>query len=400
MQPSYLKITALAPVVALVLVACGKAPNQGMQGFPPPEVNTYTVKSQDLPVAFEYVGNTAGSKEVEVRGRVNGILEKRVYTEGSAVHAGQTLFVIDPKPYEAQKAVADADVAGAEARVAQTKRDVLRFKSLIEQKVISQKDYDDAQSNEQLAQAALKAAQARLKEARLNWSYTQVTAPVSGIASKAAKSDGSLINATGDSLLTTIVQIDPLYINFGISESDYLKFSREAAEGSLRLPKNNQYQVALELSDNSQFAQTGKLLFIDSRINNATGTIDARAELRNPKAELKAGQFVRVRLLGAMRPNAIAVPQGAVLESGQGKFVYVVGKGKDGAAVAEIRPIKVGEWVSLEKEKGWVVREGLHDGEKVILDNLVKLRPGAPVMVADPNKAKTAAPMSANKKGA
>ncbi|WP_137939469.1 efflux RND transporter periplasmic adaptor subunit [Chitinivorax sp. B] len=395
MRQHYPRIATLAPLAALILAACGKPAENGMHGMPPPEVNTYKVQTQDLPVSFEYVGETAGSKEVEIRGRVNGILEQRAYEEGSMVKAGQTLFVIDPKPYEAQSAAAEADVASAEARLAQAKREVARLKPLIEQKATSQKEYDDALSNEQLAAASLKATQARLKEARLNLGYTRVTAPVSGITGKAAKSEGSLVSATGDSLLTTVVQVDPLYVNFGIAEDDHLKLSREAAVGKIKLPEGGKYQVSLRLSDGSAFEQTGKLNFTDARVNNQTGTIDARAELANPGAKLKSGQFVRVMLSGAVRPNAVAVPQGAVLESGQGKFVYVIGKGKDGASVAEIRNVQVGEWVNLDKgAKGWIVRDGLKAGEMVILDNLVKVRPGAPVKLATPGQVPASKPQA------
>lgn len=393
MRVSTTKIATSVSLALVVLAGCSKEqPGGHMGGMPPPEVAVVKVTPQNLPVVFEYVGQTAGSKEVEVRGRVTGILEKRLYEEGAAVKAGQPLFLIDPKPFEAQAAAAEADVASAEAKLAQARREATRLKPLIEQKAVSQKEYDDAVSTEQLSAAALKSAQARLTEARLNLGYTHVNAPVAGITSKAQKSEGSLVQAGGDSLLTTLVQIDPIYVNFSISEDDQLRLDHDAADGKVKLPDGGKFKVNVRLADGSMAAQAGKLNFRDAHVNTSTGTYDARAELPNANGKLAAGQFVRVLLSGGERPNALAVPQRAVIESGQGKLVFLVGKGKDGAPIAQPQPVEVGEWVDMGKDRGWIIRSGLKGGEEVIVDGLPKLRPGAPVKPVPLGAAPAAAP--------
>lgn len=378
--------------VAMVMAACSKEDGQGghggMAGMPPPQVTVLNVTPQTVAVSYEYVGQTAGSREVEVRARVSGILEKRLFEEGGAVRAGQTLFQIDPKPIEAQVAAAEAEVATLEARLAQAKREAARVKPLAAEKVISQKEYDDAASAEQIADAGLLAAQARLRELRLNLGYTRVEAPVSGVTGKAVKSEGSLVQPGADSLLTTILQIDPLYVNFSVSEDERSRFERDVASGALKLPAKGHLNVSILQNDGLLLAKGGRVNFVASNVSGQTGTVDMRGELANPGGKLRAGQFVKVHLDGAERPNAIVVPQRAVLDMPQGKLVMLVGKGKDGGPVVEPRPVQVGEWVALPGEgpqsKGWVITGGLKAGDQVILDNFPKLRPGAPVTVGAP----------------
>ena len=342
-----------------------------------------TVTPADVPVEFEYVAQTAGSREVEIRARVAGILLKRNYTEGANVKAGQSLFTLDTAPYLATAAKAEADMASAEARLAQSQRQAVRLKPLIEAKAVSQKDYDDATSGEQVANADLKAARARLTEARLNLSYARVEAPLNGVASRSLKSEGALISGP-EVLLTTVTQVNPMFVNFGVPDADQLKLKRDIEAGQIRLPADGRFDVQVKLSDGSVYAKTGKLDFSDVRINPATGTSDARAELPNPDQALRPGQFVRVRLLGATRANAVRVPQRAVLEGPPGKFVYVVVPGDNGGAGeqlrADMRVIDAGEWSG----DSWVVRSGLKAGDRVITDGVMKIGPGAPVSLAPP----------------
>ena len=338
-----------------------------------------TVTPADVPVEFEYVAQTAGSREVEIRARVAGILLKRNYTEGANVKAGQSLFTLDTAPYLATAAKAEADMASAEARLAQSQRQAVRLKPLIEAKAVSQKDYDDATSGEQVANADLKAARARLTEARLNLSYARVEAPLNGVASRSLKSEGALISGP-EVLLTTVTQVNPMFVNFGVPDADQLKLKRDIEAGQIRLPADGRFDVQVKLSDGSVYAKTGKLDFSDVRINPATGTSDARAELPNPDQALRPGQFVRVRLLGATRANAVRVPQRAVLEGPQGKFVYVVVPGDKGGDKADMRVIDAGEWSG----DSWVVRSGLKAGDRVITDGVMKIGPGAPVSLAPP----------------
>jgi len=382
-KPSLALPFLLTIVVLLVLLsACGpKGGHQG--GFPPGVVAVKEVQPRTVNVEFEYPAQTAGSREVEVRARVTGILVKRNYTEGSTVKAGQSLFQLDPAPYEAALARADADVAAAEARLGVAGRNAKRYKPLFEAKAASQKDYDDVTSAEEVAAADLKGAKARQNEARLNLLYTHVESPVSGVTSRSLKSEGSLVSGP-DVLLTTVSQYDPIYVNFGISESEQLRLRGEVTAGKLVLPKDGRFDVVVKLENGKVYQAPGKLTFNDVRVSNTTGTSDARAELPNPAGELRPGQFVRAILKGAQRPNAITVPQRAVMEMPQGKLVYVLGA----ESKAEPRPVTVGDWIGDE----WIIESGLKPGDKVIVDGLMKVYPGAQVQVGDPNAPPPGAP--------
>jgi len=371
----------LPTLAALLLAACGPSQQGGFQGFPPTEVTTFVVAPKAIPATYEYVGQTAGSKEVEVRARVTGILEQKLYQEGAPVKAGQVLFVIDPKPLAAQSAALEADLTRAQAQKAQADREVARLKPLAEKRAVGQKEADDAVSNAELANAAVKAAEAKLAEVRLSLGYTRVVAPIAGLSSRAPKSEGSLVTAN-DTLLTTISQANPIWIPFSISENEQLALNRAVAEGRLTLPKDNAFDVTVKLADGTTFPRRGRINFADTRINPATGTFEMRAEIPNADGVLKPGQFVRVSLAGAVRNNALTVPQVAVLDGPQGKFVYVADRDKDGKDVAAVRPVVLGEWATIGTDKLWVVDSGLKAGDKVIVDGLTKLHPGAPIVLA------------------
>lgn len=354
--------------------------------MPAMPVTAVTVAAKELPVVFEYTGQTVGSKEVEVRARVGGILEKRLYAEGAAVGAGQVLFELDDKPLRAQAAAAEADVATAQARATQASREAARLKPLLADKAVSQQEYDNAVSNEQIAAASLLAAKARLQEINLNLGYTRVVAPVAGVAGRALKSEGSLVTQT-DSLLATLVQLNPMYVGFGPSENEQSAIDRDVVAGTLKLPKGGAWSVEVRDVEGRVLARGGRLNFTDSRVSNQTGTVEMRAEVPNADGHLKAGQFVRVALSGAVRPEAVTVPQAAVIEGPQGKMVLVAGKDKDGKTIATPRPVEVGEWARDETgARVWVIRKGLAAGDQVILDNLTKLmmRPGAEIAPAAP----------------
>jgi len=372
------KQLALLPV-AVVLAAC--SPSDGsekggkggpMGGMPPSEVTVATAKAEPLPVSWEYVGQTAGSREVEVRARVTGILLRRNFTEGSRVKKGQSLFTIDPAPFQAAAARAQADVVAVQARYEQAKRNAARLRPLYAEKAVSQKEHDDAVSAEEIGAADVNAAQARLTEAKLNLEYTRVEAPISGITTRALPSEGTLVSGP-NVLLTSVVQTDPIWVNFGIADNEQARIQKEAQAGTLKLPRA--FEVELRLADGSVYAHKGKLDFADVRVSTQTGTREARAELPNPDLALRPGQFVRVVLKGAVMPNAVTVPQRAVLEGPQGKFVYVV----DEKSTAQPRPVEAGQWAGDR----WVISSGLQGGERVIVDGVMKIGPGAPVKVAD-----------------
>jgi len=371
--------------LALALAACSPsngAPDKGGHkggpgaGMPPPEVTVVTVAPQALPVTFEYVGQTAGSREVEVRARVAGILLKRNFTEGAPVRQGQSLYTIDPAPFEAAVARAEADVGAAEARLEQARKNAARLKPLYAEKAVSQKDYDDTVSAEEIGAADVKAARARLTEAKLNLSYTKVESPVSGITGRSMRQEGSLISGP-DALLTSITRVDPIWVNFGVPDNEQAQIQKEVKAKQLALPDGN-FEVALRRADGSLYEKTGRLNFADVRVSPATGTRETRAELPNPGGALKPGEFVRVILRGATRPDAVTVPQRAVLEGPQGKFVYLVNEKNQ----AEPRPVEAGEWAG----QSWIITGGLKPGERVIVDGVMRLGPGAPVRIAEAAK--------------
>jgi membrane fusion protein (multidrug efflux system) len=298
------------------------------------------------------------------------------------VKKGQSLYTIDPAPFQAAVAKAQADLASAAARLEQAKRNAGRLRPLYAEKAVSQKDYDDAVSAEAIGEADAKAARARLTEARLDLQYTRVQAPVSGIAGRSIPSEGTLVSGP-EVLLTTITQVDPMWVNFGIPDADQLRMRREAEAGHLVLPEDGRFEVKLRLADGQTVARTGWLTFSDVRVSGQTGTSDARAVVPNPDARLRPGQFVRVTLAGATRPAAVLVPQRAVLDGPQGKFVYVV----DDKGTAQPRPVELGEWAGSD----WIVTGGLKAGERVIVDGVMKIGPGAPVQASDASAADKAA---------
>ncbi|HTM60962.1 MAG TPA: efflux RND transporter periplasmic adaptor subunit [Burkholderiales bacterium] len=371
----------LVSAVAFVVAAC--SPSNGSEkkggpgmGFPPPEVAVSEVKAQSLPLTFEYVGQTAGSREVEVRARVPGIILKRNFAEGEPVKEGQSLYTIDPASFEAVAARAEADVVAAQARHEQAKRNAARMKPLYAEKAVSQKENDDAISAEQITAADLKSAKARLVEAKLNLSYTKVEAPVSGVSSRSLRSEGSLVEGP-QTLLTSVMQVDPIWVNFGIPDNEQASLAKEVQAGRVELPKDGAFEVSLRLNDGTVYDKAGKLNFSDVRVSPTTGTREARAEVPNPDGRIRPGEFVRVILKGATRPNAVTVPQRAVLEGPQGKFVYIV----DEKGTAQPRPIEVGDWAG----DAWIINKGVQPGDKVIVEGLMRLGPGAPVKIADTN---------------
>jgi len=396
------RLLAVAFAAAALVAGCGRAPQGGFHGFPPAAVTTQVLQPRTVPVIYEYVGQTAGSKEVEVRARVTGILEKRLFTEGGWVKSGQPLFLIDPKPLQAQSAALEAEVSRARAQLAQSERELARLKPLAERRAVGQKEADDAQSNVELARAAMKAAEARAAEVNLSLGYTRVTAPITGLSSRANKSEGSLVTAN-DTLLTLIWQVDPIWVPFNVSENDRLMLERAVAAGKLTLPKDSAYDVTIKLSDGSAFPRKGRINFSDTRVNPTTGTYEMRAEIANADGALKPGQFVRVALKGAVRNNAIVVPQVAVQDGAQGKFVYVTGKDKDGKDIAVVRNITLGDWVEIDGVNLWIVESGLAAGDTVIVDGIAKLQPGGLIALAGapgaPGGAASGAPAGASPAG-
>lgn len=377
------RIQSLAAILLplVLLTACGKsdAPGAAAGGppaMPPPQVSVVTVQPKDTPVTFEYTGQTAGSRETEVRARVAGILQRRLFEEGSTVKAGASLFQIDPANLQTQVASTDATIAVAEARLNQTRRDMARLAPLIAEKAISQKEFDDSKSAVESAEASVKQARAQANEAKLNLGYTRVVAPISGVTGTAAKADGSLVNSAD--MLTTIVQVNPIYVNFSVSEGDMLKLNKQMANGQMAVPgkKSNNgsvaFAVTVKLSDGSTFPRQGKMNFSSEKLNPTTGSFDARAEIANPEGTLRPGQFVRVVLGGASRTQSITVPQRAILDGPMGKMVFKVTPENTLAP----QPVEIDGWSNGE----WIVTKGLKAGERVMVDGVIKAnKPGMTV---------------------
>jgi len=364
---------SLALLALSALAACG--PAGGPPPFPPPPVSTMTVTTKDVPVSYEYTAQTQGFREVEVRARVSGILIKRNYQEGSRVSRGASMFNIDPVPFELALARATADLGVAEARHQQAQREYSRLKSVYEQKAVSQKEFDDATSAEKIAAAEVASARARLNEAHLNLEWSRVEAPITGIAGRSAVSEGNLVSGPSV-LLTSVTQTDPMYVIFGISDRDALTLRKDVQAGRIKLPENGKMLAKVRLSDGTVYEREGRVNFTDVRVNTLTGTSEARAEFPNPGNILRAGEFVRILLSGAVRRDAIVIPQRAVLDSPKGKFVYVV----SAESKAEPRPVVVGQWTG----DGWIIDSGLKPGDRVIVDGTAKIfAPGSPVTVTD-----------------
>lgn len=398
-------MSRLFKFVAVLLVLAGayfgyrhfmggsQAPGGMEGGMPSAQVSTLKVEAHDVPLEFEYVGQVAGSREVEVRARVTGIIEKRLYEEGQYIEAGQKLFKIDPAPYAAAYAVARAGLAQAQARANQAEREYNRIAPLMQTQAVSKKELDDAQSALELARAEVESAKASLEKARIDLGYTDVTAPISGIAGRALKVEGSLANATGDSLLTTMAQVDPAYVNFSIPEAEHLRLRQEISEGKVVMD-SEAMTVTLETSEGAGLPQKGKVDFNDYKADLNTATFAMRATVPNENRELAPGQFVKVTLNGLTRKQVVTVPQRAVMENPAGKFVYLVGKDDKGNAVALPQPIRVGEWVHGENgENNWIVYEGLQPGMEVVVDGTARIFfPGAPIVVAPSSVDAAAAP--------
>ncbi|HEH9425473.1 TPA: efflux RND transporter periplasmic adaptor subunit [Aeromonas sobria] len=366
------------------LSACGDDATQTAQSMPAVPVVVAEATLTDVPLTTEMVGETAGFREIDVRSRVSGILLKRTYVEGQPVTAGQELFLIDPEPYKVALEQAKGSLAQEQARLNKARADRDRIIPLFKRQVVSRKDYDDTIANYEGAIASLQAVQAKVKEAALNLSYTQVTAPINGMASKSSQSEGSLISTSGDNgLLTTITQFDPLYVNFSYSEQDRLKFENSVKKGVIEAMDATTWRTHIRLADGSLYPEAGKLNFSDNRVDPQTGTIRARAIFDNKEGALLPGQFVRMTIDLGLRKNAIVVPQRAIVQSQADRMMMVL----DADNKVIPRPVKLGQVVS----EGVLIDSGLNAGDRYIVEGLMKARPGAVVkpVSADEMKAIT-----------
>jgi len=363
---------AIAGLAALALcAACHKAATLPAAGAI--EVTVMPVVQSDTPVDFEYTAQTQSSREVEIRARVDGFLDKRLYTEGQLVHAGQTLFQMDAKPFDAALQTARGQLAQQQARLTVAKANLARVIPLAAQNALSQKDLDDATGNEKQAEAAVIAAQGQVQTAQLNLSYTTIKSPLTGLSSFARQQDGSFVTASASGLLTYVYQLDPMWVNFSVSENELLKFREEITAGRLRFPANDDFEVTVIMADGTEFPNHGRISFANPAFSTETGTFLVRASFANEKGQLRPGQFVRARVSGASRPKAILVPQRAVLQGAKSHFVWVV----DNDSKAHQRVVEVGEWHGDD----WFITEGLQPGERVVVDGAIRVAADVPLKI-------------------
>ena len=320
---------------------------------------------------IELPGRLQAVRISEVRARVDGIVQRRLYTEGTDVRAGQPLFEIDPRELRARLGASQASLARAEATRANAAQDVARYKGLVAQQALSQQEYDAAVARLRTAEADVAQRRAELAAARLSLGYTTVTAPISGRAGRAEVTEGALVSGGAATLLTRIEQLDPIYANFSQSSSDVLALRRKIASGELQAPSGRDVPVRLVLEDGTTYRMPGKLNFVDMSFDEATGTAALRAEFPNPQRTLVPGQFVRVRVQAGIQAKGLRVPQRAVTLTPTGANVMVVGA-KD---VVEARPVQLG---ALEGDS-WVIQSGLNPGDRIVVDGLQKAIPGQPV---------------------
>jgi len=366
---------AIGTVAVLTMLnGCGKndgtagGPGGPGGGMPPMPVTVIEVNPQQVPITIEEVGQSEGSKDVEIRARVSGILTKQRYTEGDTVKEGATLFTIDRAPYEIALAQARAALEQSKANLEKAQREAKRLKPLVAEKAVSQQDLDDANTNLQTAQAAVLVGKAQVREAQLNLSYTTVTAPITGVTDRAQYSEGTLVTpGAATSLMTTMHIIDPIWVRFAFSEDEAQKMRQAGSKAT----------VKLILPDGSTYAETGKLNYTASTVNTTTGMVSMRASFPNPKSILLPGQFVRVRVTIGER-EAYLVPQAALSQTDKGHMLFTVTADNTVAP----QPVETDGWSGND----WVVTSGLKPGDKIIIDNLMKLRPGAPVRPHAPGK--------------
>lgn len=342
---------------------------------PPPSVEITTLTAREVPLSYTYSGRIAAFREVQVRAQVGGILKERTYVEGAQVKAGDVLFRVDPTTYEAEVAKAQAQLQTAEAQLAQASRDKIRAVELFSRQVGSQKARDDALSAVELAEAGVAAAKAQLQSAQINLDYATVRAPIDGITSLDVVPEGSLVGVgTADSLLTTITQLDPVYVNFSFTDANAAEI-RRIADAQKNPDPAQKLTASLRFGDGREYDRTGEIDFTSASIDTQTGTIRSRAIFANPDLYLIPGQFVQVTISGMSLASAIVVPEIAVMQGPQGKFVYTV----NDQSVAAMAPVTLGQSV----EGGWIVTDGLKSGDQIVTSGVIKVRPGAPVAATE-----------------
>ncbi|EPE4170752.1 efflux RND transporter adaptor subunit AcrA [Yersinia enterocolitica] len=376
---------------SLVLIGCNDKDAAQAHAQQAPEVGIVTLKAAPLNITTELPGRTSAFRVAEVRPQVSGIILKRNYVEGSDVTAGTSLYQIDPATYQAAYDSAKGDLAKAQAAAEIARLTVNRYKPLLGTNYISKQEYDQAVSNSMQANAAVVAAKAAVESARINLAYTQVTSPISGRTGKSSVTEGALVTSGQATALTTVQQLDPMYVDVTQSSDEFLRLKKELADGTLK-QENGKAKVRLLLENGSEYAETGTLEFSGVTVDETTGSITIRAIFPNPNEALLPGMFVRARLDEGVRPDALLVPQQGVTRNPRGEATAMVVGADD---KVELRTLVANQAIGNK----WLVTEGLKAGDRLIVSGLQKIRPGVQVKVQEVTETKQkAAPADTAKK--
>jgi membrane fusion protein (multidrug efflux system) len=376
---------SIAAALSLLVTACGGSGET--QAPAPVPVDTVTIIPHEIPNVIELPGRVAPVRVAEVRARVTGIVERRLYKEGAAVSAGQPLFQINPSELRASYAQTQASLERAKATAANARAVVERYRPLVAENAISGQEFDAAIAASREASANVAQIRAQLDAASLQLGYTTVRAPISGRAGPAQVTEGALVSQGEGTLMARVEQISPVYVVFSQSASELLNIRKSIADGSLEMKKGQLVEVRLTLANGSEYAVPGYIDLIDFSVDETTGTVALRAEFPNPDRQLLTGEFVRAKIYAGKVPSGIAVPQRAVTVGESGSSVFVV----DGEGKAAVRPIETGALVNGM----WIIEKGLKAGDVVITSNLLKLRPGVPVKSTARSKPAANAPKQA-----
>jgi membrane fusion protein (multidrug efflux system) len=378
-----MRIAPIVVMIATALVACSKEPAQTQRSAP--EVTVMTVAPRTVAFAPTFVAQTESSRQVDIVARVAGFLDRIAYREGEFVKEGQLLFQIDPKPFQAQLAAAKGELLAQQARLTTARANLDRVKPLVEQNALPRSDLDKSVGEFESATAAVYAAGAKVKEAELNLGYTSIRSPVTGLTGRSLQRQGAYINPTTESAkLTYVAAIDPIWVTFSVSQNQVAKWRELTDKGMVVPPQNQNYSVDIILSDGKPYPHTGKINFADPSFSQDTASFMVRAVIANPEKQLKPGMFVTAILGGGVRPNAVVIPQLAVQQGPNGHLVYVVKP--DGTA--ELRPVVVGDY---QGDKDIVIMAGLNEGDRVVVEGVLKVASGQPVKIREPGAA-TGAP--------
>jgi membrane fusion protein (multidrug efflux system) len=362
--------------LTLLLAACGGKPAPNAQQAGVSKVNVYVVKTEQVPFTVELPGRTTPYQIAEIRPQISGIVQQRNFREGSDVHMGELLYVIDPAIYKAGYDSAVASLAKAEANLTPARLKAERYRELLKINAVSKQDAEDAEASFKQAEADVAANRASVDSARINLAYTRITSPIAGRVGKSSVTPGALLNANQAALLTTVQQLDPIYVDIAQSSTELTRIKRALEAGQIKRIGADAAKVKLLAEDGAPYALEGKLEFSDITVDAGTGAVTLRAVFPNPKHELLPGMFVRAQLEQGVNDKGMLVPQQGITRNPKGEATALV-LGEDGKVVARV--LQVGEAVGDK----WLVKSGLSVGDKVIVEGLQKVKPGASAEVAN-----------------